>query len=179
MSDVIRGIHTKLVHRHPHVFGEMDLGDAEDVIKNWERIKARERDENGQEEKGLLDGIPTAMPALSVAQKYQDRAARVGFDWPSIDGVFDKLEEEIEEFHQAGPQDEQAEELGDLLFALVNLARWIDVDPETALRETNLKFLRRFKTIERSARLRNVQLADMSLEEMDRIWDESKGNQEE
>jgi tetrapyrrole methylase family protein/MazG family protein len=174
MADVIRGIHTKLVHRHPHVFGEMDLDGSEDVIQNWERIKARERDENGQTEKGLLDGIPTAMPALSVADKYQNRAARVGFDWPTIDGVIEKLLEEVEEFRQAQPGDEQSEELGDMLFALVNLARWLKVDPETALRETNQKFLRRFKVIEEAARKDGLPLSDMTLEEMDRIWEESK-----
>jgi tetrapyrrole methylase family protein/MazG family protein len=174
MADVIRGIHTKLVHRHPHVFGEMDLDDSQDVIQNWERIKARERDENGQPEKGLLDGIPTAMPALSVADKYQSRAARVGFDWPTIDGVIDKLVEEVGEFRAAKTGAAQSEELGDMLFALVNLARWLKVDPETALRETNQKFLRRFKVIEETARKDGRQLCDMSLEEMDRIWEESK-----
>ena len=167
MADVIRGIHTKLVHRHPHVFGEMDLEDSEEVIQNWERIKANERDENGQEEKGLLDGIPIAMPALSVAEKYQNRAARVGFDWPTIAGVFDKLQEEIAELREAKTAEEQTEELGDLFFALVNLARWLQVDPETALRETNLKFLTRFKVIEAESRRQGIQLLDMSLEEMD------------
>jgi tetrapyrrole methylase family protein/MazG family protein len=176
MADVIRGIHTKLVHRHPHVFGKMDLDGSEDVIQNWERIKARERDENGQTEKGLLDGIPTAMPALSVADKYQSRASRVGFDWPTIDGVIEKLLEEVEEFRQAQPGDEQSEELGDMLFALVNLARWLKVDPETALRETNQKFLRRFKVIEEAARKEGRMLSDMSLEEMDQIWEDSKNN---
>ena len=174
MADVIRGIHTKLVQRHPHVFGEMDLEDAQEVIRNWERIKERERNENGQQEKGLLDGIPTGMPALSVADKYQSRAARVGFDWPTIDGVLAKLQEEIDEFRQAETNTEQAEELGDLLFALVNLARWLDIDPETALRETNQKFLRRFKVIEEAAREQGLALSDMTLEEMDRIWEESK-----
>jgi tetrapyrrole methylase family protein/MazG family protein len=174
IADVIRGIHTKLLHRHPHVFGDMDLVDADDVIKNWERIKAQERDENGQDAKGLLDGIPTAMPALSVAEKYQNRAARVGFDWPSIEGVLDKLEEELNEFREAGTLETQSEELGDLLFALVNLARWLEIDPETALRETNHKFLSRFKFIEETAKERGVQLSDLTLEEMDRIWEESK-----
>lgn len=174
MADVIRGIHTKLVHRHPHVFEEMDLNDAQDVIQNWERIKARERDENGETEKGLLDGIPTVMPALSVADKYQTRAARVGFDWPSIGGVIDKLLEEVEEFREAQSAEAKREELGDMLFALVNLARWLKIDPETALRETNQKFIRRFKVIEEAARKEGRQLSDMSLEEMDQIWEASK-----
>jgi tetrapyrrole methylase family protein/MazG family protein len=174
MADVIRGIHTKLVHRHPHVFGEMDLEDSQDVIQNWERIKARERDENGEPEKGLLDGIPTVMPALSVADKYQTRAARVGFDWPTIDGVIDKLLEEVEEFREAQSTEAKSEELGDMLFALVNLARWLKIDPETALRETNQKFIRRFKVIEEAARNEGRQLSDMTLEEMDQIWEASK-----
>jgi len=174
MADVINGIHTKLVHRHPHVFGEMDLDDSVEVIQNWERIKANERDENGQEEKGLLDGIPTVMPALSVAEKYQSRAARVGFDWPTLEGVLEKLEEEIGELREAKTFEDQSEELGDLIFALVNLARWLKVDPETALRETNQKFLQRFKAIELAARERGIQLMDMSLEEMDLVWEQSK-----
>jgi tetrapyrrole methylase family protein/MazG family protein len=174
MADVIRGIHTKLVHRHPHVFAEMQLDESTEVIKNWERIKAKEREDNGLEQKGLLDGIPIAMPALSVAEKYQNRAARVGFDWPTIAGVFEKLEEEIGELRQAQTPEDQAEELGDLIFALVNLARWLGVDPETALRETNQKFLQRFKRIEEAASEQGVELSDMSLSEMDSIWEQSK-----
>jgi tetrapyrrole methylase family protein/MazG family protein len=175
MSDVIRGIHTKLVHRHPHVFGEMQLDDPDAVIKNWERIKEQERQQNQQEYKGLLDGIPLALPALSVADKYQKRAARVGFDWPDIQGVLDKLLEEIGEFQQANDKVEQAEEFGDMLFAFVNLARWLEVDPETALRETNAKFRRRFTAIEAEARKQGRQLSDMTLEEMDKIWEAAKG----
>jgi tetrapyrrole methylase family protein/MazG family protein len=152
----------------------MDLEDSQDVIQNWERIKARERDENGEPEKGLLDGIPTVMPALSVADKYQTRAARVGFDWPTIDGVIDKLLEEVEEFREAQSTEAKSEELGDMLFALVNLARWLKIDPETALRETNQKFIRRFKVIEEAARNEGRQLSDMTLEEMDQIWEASK-----
>ena len=176
MADVIRGIHTKLIRRHPHVFADMDLQDADAVIKNWEAIKADERSQNaGHQEKGVLDGIPLAMPSLSVADKYQRRAARVGFDWPGIEGVFDKLEEELVELRQAGTEGEQAEEFGDLLFALVNLARWWGIDAESALRETNVKFKQRFAAIEASARVQGRPLSELTLDEMEAIWQESKG----
>lgn len=174
MADVIEGIHTKLVRRHPHVFGEVDLKDAQGVIMNWERLKAKEREENDQEVKGLLDGIPEAMPALAVADAYQRRAARVGFDWPGMEGVLDKLLEEVEEFRLAEGDQDRAEEIGDMIFALANLARWVGVDPETALRETNAKFRKRFKAIEEAAREKNMPLSDLTLEEMDAIWEETK-----
>jgi len=174
MADVIRGIHTKLIRRHPHVFSDMDLKDADAVIRNWERIKAAERTENDQPHKGLLDGIPTAMPALSVADNYQRRAARVGFDWPGIEGVFSKLEEELGELRDAQTADARTEEFGDLLFALVNLARWWEIDAESALRETNTKFRRRFAMIEAEARAQGKALSDLSLAEMDTIWENSK-----
>jgi tetrapyrrole methylase family protein/MazG family protein len=175
MSDVIHGIHTKLVRRHPHVFGDVDLGDAQGVIKNWERLKALERGENDQEAKGLLEGISIAMPALAVADAYQRRAARVGFDWKEIGGVISKIKEEIDEFQLAEGKESQAEEIGDILFAMANLARWVGVDPEAALRETNVKFHQRFAAIETDAQKRGIQLSDMTLEEMDEIWEQSKG----
>lgn len=176
MTDVIHGIHSKLVHRHPHVFGDEDLEDSDSVISNWERIKAAEREENGTAKvKGVLDGVSVAMPSLSVADLYQKRAARVGFDWPEIEGVFAKLEEEIDEFRIANTDKEQAEEFGDLLFALVNLGRWFKIDPESALRETNAKFRRRFVAIEDYARQNDLKLSDMSLQEMDEIWEKAKG----
>ncbi len=175
MSDVIREIHTKLVRRHPHVFEDVDLEDADSVIRNWEAIKASERSQNAVQEKGLLDGIPAAMPALSVADKYQRRAARVGFDWPAIEGVFDKLEEELAELRAAGTDGEQAEEFGDFLFALVNLARWWDIDAESALRETNQKFRQRFAAIEAAAKAQGRQLNELTLDEMEAVWQSAKG----
>jgi tetrapyrrole methylase family protein/MazG family protein len=174
MADVIRGIHTKLVRRHPHVFSDVDLSDAESVIKNWENIKAAERTENGEQHKGLLDGIPLAMPSLSVADNYQRRAARVGFDWPDIEGVFEKLEEEISELRGAENEESRTEEFGDLLFALVNLARWWGIDAESALRETNAKFRRRFNVIEEHAKSQGKTLSALTLEEMDAIWEQTK-----
>lgn len=175
MADVIRDIHTKLVSRHPHVFEDTKLADSKAVIKNWERIKEQERKNKADLEKGLLDGIPVAMPALLVADNYQRRAARVGFDWPDIQGVIDKLLEEVEELRQAQDGAEKADELGDMLFALVNLARWLQIDPEAALRQTNTKFYRRFTAIEAAARKQGRQLSDLSLEEMEAIWQTSKG----
>ncbi|MGD8457653.1 MAG: nucleoside triphosphate pyrophosphohydrolase [Anaerolineales bacterium] len=174
MSDVIKGIYTKLVHRHPHVFGDEDIKDAQLVIENWEKLKAIERGEEQKKEKGLLDGISTSMPALAVADAYQRRAARVGFDWPGIEGVIEKVKEEIEEFLIAKGKNASEEEIGDILFSIVNLARWVDVDPESALRNVNEKFRRRFTFIEEEAVNRGKQLIDLTLEEMDEIWERAK-----
>jgi tetrapyrrole methylase family protein/MazG family protein len=177
MSDIIKGIYSKLVHRHPHVFGDMDLKDAQVVIKNWERLKALERGENEQKEKGLLEGIPTSMPALAVADAYQRRAARVGFDWPKIEGVIDKIKEEIDEFMNSDGKKAQVEEIGDILFAVANMARWVDIDPEAALRSANEQFRIRFAVIESEAQRSGKQLSDMTLEEMDEIWHRAKKEQ--
>ncbi|MDH5606571.1 MAG: nucleoside triphosphate pyrophosphohydrolase [Anaerolineae bacterium] len=175
MSDVIHAIHTKLVRRHPHVFGDVDLENSGEVIANWERLKENERREKGEKkENGLLDGIPLDMPALVVAEAYQRRAARIGFDWPEIEGVLDKILEEITEYRSAESMEDKREEFGDLLFALVNLARWVDLDPETALRETNAKFKTRFAEIEAAALKMGKQISDMSLAEMDEIWEKAK-----
>lgn len=173
MADVLRGVHTKIVSRHPHVFGELDLKDAQDVLNNWERLKAAERQSKGEKEKGLLDGVPAALPALLQAQTYQERAARVGFDWPNVKGVLDKLYEEWKEFNEA-PTERQSEELGDLLFAAVNLARWYSIDAEDALREANARFKKRFAVIESAARSEGRRLDDLSLEEMDAHWNRAK-----
>jgi len=174
MSDVIKGIYTKLVHRHPHVFGDVDLKDAQLVIENWERLKALERGESEKKEKGLLDGVSTSMPALAVADTYQRRAARVGFDWREIEGVIEKVKEEIEEFRDAERDEAKIEEIGDILFSIVNLARWVDVDPEAALRNANNQFRQRFALIEAEAKHRGIQLNDLTFEEMNEIWEKAK-----
>lgn len=174
MADVISGIYTKLVRRHPHVFTELEIDASDEIIRNWEKIKENERNGVEGNEKGLLDGVPTAMAALAVADNYQRRAARVGFDWGDIEGALKKMEEEIDEFRSAETAEHKAEEMGDMLFALANVARWLGIDPESALRETNTKFKRRFGEIEADARKREVPLSSMSLEEMDLIWEESK-----
>ena len=174
LTDVVRGIHTKIVRRHPHVFGDAALEDEQAVLQNWEKLKASERAANGQPEKGILDGISPAQPALAQAQAYQKRAARVGFDWPDRDGVWRKLQEELAEFQQAGDPAERAAEFGDVLFSLVNLARWEGIDAETALRAANGRFRRRFEYIEAQARAQRRTLGEMSLEEMDALWNEAK-----
>ena len=131
-ASIIKGIYDKIVRRHPHVFGDVELNGVDGVLQNWEKIKEKERKDNGigEKEKGLLDGVPSALPALTQALEYQDRAARVGFDWPEVEGVLDKVREEIEEIKQAQNIDEVTAELGDLFFVLVNLARWRKVDAE-------------------------------------------------
>ncbi len=143
VNQVVEGIHSKIVRRHPHVFGDLELNDVDGVLTNWEKLKEKERGDK-KEDKGLLDGVSGILPALSQAQEYQDRAARVGFDWPEIDGVLDKVAEEIEEIKTAETDFELASEIGDLLFVLVNFARWKHVDAESALRKTNIKFKKRF-----------------------------------
>jgi len=173
VNEVIQGIHAKIVRRHPHVFGELELEDVQGVLANWEKLKENERKEKKQE-KGLLDGVPAALPALSQAQEYQDRAARVGFDWPEIEGVLDKVKEEIEEIKLAETDFELASEIGDLFFALVNVSRWKHVDSESALRGTNLKFKKRFAHVERGARKQGRELSSLSLDEMEALWQEAK-----
>jgi len=175
MADIIQGISRKLIRRHPHVFGEVQVDGVKGVLQNWEKLKAAERKDKGQElTKGLLDGVPKEFPALGQAQQIQDRAARVGFDWDNIQGVWEKLHEEVGEVQAASSEAERIDEVGDLLFAAVNLARWLKVDAESALRGTNLKFRRRFSHVEKRARETGRQLLDMKLAEMDVFWDEAK-----
>lgn len=174
VNQVVHGIYSKIVRRHPHVFGELELDGVDGVLLNWEKLKETERKNNGQYNKGLLDGVPLALPALNQAQEYQDRAARVGFDWPEIDGVLEKIAEEIEEVKQSKDEAELNSELGDLLFALVNLARWKKVDAESALRGTNTKFKKRFGYVEQGAKKQGRNLSELSLDEMESLWQEAK-----
>lgn len=174
MAEVLKGIRGKIIRRHPHVFGDVHVEGVKGVLQNWEKIKAAERRENGDSQKGLLDGVPLALPALSQALEYQDRAARVGFDWPEIGGVLDKIAEEIEEVRQAADPEALADELGDLFFALVNLARWKKVDAESALRAANLRFKERFAYIEAAVRRQGRKLSDLTLDEMEALWQEAK-----
>jgi tetrapyrrole methylase family protein/MazG family protein len=175
MADVLKGIYDKIIRRHPHVFGGLKLEGVGGVLKNWEKLKASERAANGEGEKGLLDGVPLALPALTQAQEYQDRAARVGFDWPEIEGVLEKIAEEIEEVKAAANGEELADELGDLFFTLVNLARWKKVDAESALRACNLRFRRRFVHVEQGAQRQGRKLQEMTFDEMESLWQEAKG----
>jgi tetrapyrrole methylase family protein/MazG family protein len=173
MADVIAAINSKIIRRHPHVWGTTEVNDDQDVKVNWDKLKQVEK--NGERE-SRLDGVPRALPALSLAFSYQDRAARVGFDWETIEPVIAKLHEEIGEMLAAEDDDSRAKEVGDLLFAATNVARWLGVDPESALRGANARFYRRFKYIEQQAALRGRGVDDMSLAEMDALWDEAKAN---
>jgi tetrapyrrole methylase family protein/MazG family protein len=176
MADVLSGIHTKIVRRHPHVFGETKINDVAGVLQNWEKLKAEERKNNGQAAvKGMLDGVPKTYPALAQALEYQERAARVGFDWKEIQGVVDKVQEELGEVLESEDQEQREKELGDLLFAVVNLARWYKADPENILRTTNQRFRNRFKHIENHAHKTGQSMSEMTPEEMDGLWEEAKG----
>ena len=175
MADVLSGINRKIVYRHPHVFKDWVVNGEKDVVQNWESLKGQERLEKGDaSKKGMLDGVPMSYPSLAQAQAIQDRAARVGFDWPDIGPVFDKVMEELEEVKTAANDVERAKELGDLLFALVNVIRWYKVDSESALRQTNLKFRKRFAYIEEQARLTGKDMQRMTLAEMDEFWEQAK-----
>ncbi|MBN2550593.1 MAG: nucleoside triphosphate pyrophosphohydrolase [Anaerolineales bacterium] len=174
MADVLQNIHAKIVRRHPHVFGDLQLEGVQGVLVNWERLKAQERAENGKAQASLLDGVTLALPALVQADQYQQRAARVGFDWPDVQGVLDKMEEELREVHAAEDDQQRFNEIGDLLFAVANLARWYKVDPESALRATNGRFRQRFAYIEAGARTQGRAVSDLSLDEMEALWQEAK-----
>ena len=174
ITDVLQGIHQKIIRRHPHVFGNIQLKDAEGVVKNWELLKEAERASNGQEGKSTLDGVALALPALAQAEQYQLRAARVGFDWPEVRGVIDKMIEELAEVREAPDRSSQSEEIGDLLFTVVNLARWYKVDAESALRQANVRFRKRFNFIEERARVHGQSISDITLAEMEKFWQEAK-----
>ena len=172
--DSITAIHDKLVRRHPHVFGDAEAKDAEQVLVNWEKLKSEERK---AEQKGVLSGVPQSLPALLKASRLTEKAARVGFDWRRTEDVFEKIEEEIEELREAvaenAPEKIQ-EELGDLLFTIANVARKTGVNAEEALQQTNRKFLSRFGSMESSVHGSGRNLDELSLEEMDQLWDEAK-----
>lgn len=176
-TDVVRALNDKMVRRHPHVFGEASIPDAAAQTENWETIKAAERAARLQADPSVLADVPLALPALMRAEKLTKRAARVGFDWPDVEQVFDKLDEEVAETRAAiesGDADAVEDEVGDMLFVLANLARKAGVDPETALRRANAKFERRFRGIEAllAARGRSLDAAD--LDEMEALWGEVK-----
>ena len=176
IEDVCRGINEKLVRRHPHVFGEVQAETAEEVLVNWEAIKTAEKAEKngGETVPSVLAGVPKVLPALLKAYRLQQKAARVGFDWEERGQVEAKVREEWAELNEAvaqGDKDHVREELGDFLFALVNLSRFLDIDPEDALQLANGKFMRRFRGIEEEAKARGRDIHGMTLAEMDEIWD--------
>jgi len=177
IEDALEAINRKLLRRHPHIFGEESAETAGDVKRIWSEVKAAEKAAQGRERESLLSGVPRILPALVEAQQITSRAAQVGFDWESPEQVLDKLEEELREFAEArrgGSAAELENELGDLLFVLVNLARFVKVDPEQALRATNAKFRQRFGYIEGKLAERGKKPADATIEEMEALWREAK-----
>ncbi len=174
IADVLEGINKKLIYRHPHIFGDVDVeGSADKVAENWEALKLKEKGGN----KRVLEGVPAAMPALVKANRIQEKVRGVGFDWEYKEQVWDKVKEEVNELsHEINQADNDKieAEFGDLLFAVVNAARLYEVDPEAALERTNLKFIKRFHYLESETMLKGKSLHDMSLAEMDVIWEEAK-----
>jgi tetrapyrrole methylase family protein/MazG family protein len=173
MPDVIAGIDSKLKYRHPHVWGERPVAGTQEVLHHWDELK---REEKGRRS-SVLDGIPAALPALQLADTYGQRVARVGFDWSDVSGVARKVREELAELEGAPTRERQEAELGDLLFAVANWARWLGVDPETALRKANARFGRRFRWLERAARERGLDIAKLSIDELEEIWQEAKARE--
>jgi tetrapyrrole methylase family protein/MazG family protein len=173
LRDIITGINSKLIRRHPHIWGDFVVNDTSDVLRNWEKLKEEEKTQKGISST-LLDNVPSSLPALARAQMIQSRVQKVGFDWPSIDGVIAKLDEELAELHEAGSDERLSEELGDVFFALVNWARWLGIHAESSLREANSRFEHRFRTMENMAGRRGLELADMELSDLDQLWEEAK-----
>jgi len=177
--EVSRRVYEKMVARHPHVFGDASFADSKELLRNWEDIKASEKKSKGREieKESILDGIPARLPAMYTTYQMTSKAARVGFDWSDIDGICQKVLEEFEELASALAEDDQEkikEEVGDLLFAALNVARFLEVDPETALNNANRKFARRFRMMEKHFMCQGRQLKEVSLDEMEKIWQENK-----
>jgi MazG family protein len=171
IDDVLESITSKLIRRHPHIFGDVKVADSDEVKRNWEQIKMEEGRES------IIDGIPQTLPALLRAHRMQDKAAKIGFDWPDAAGVLSKLDEEFNEMHEAiasGDRDRMEDEMGDVLFSMVNFARYHRINPEDALRRTIAKFESRFRHIEKRMREEGRDIKGATLEEMDRYWDEAK-----
>ena len=173
MPEVIAGIDAKLKYRHPHVWGGLVVKGTGEVLHNWEALK---REEKGERE-SLLDGVPVALPALQQAHTYGERVARVGFDWEDVSGVVSKVREEMAELEEAATEERRESELGDLLFAVANWARWLGVDPETALRRANARFARRFAHLERAAREQGLPLDAFSIDELETFWQQAKADE--
>jgi tetrapyrrole methylase family protein/MazG family protein len=179
LTDVYRTVGAKIVRRHPHVFGDVEVSGADEVLRNWEAIKAAERHEEGGPT-STFSGIARALPALAASREIQERASSLGWDWPAIEGVWEKVAEELAELHDAGAidgdagRDARLHELGDVLFAAVNLARWLRLDPEEALRSANRRWIERYERVEALAAGRGLVLAELSAEAKDALWNEVK-----
>lgn len=173
MADIAHGISEKLIYRHPHIYGDVKVENEEDVKKNWEALKLKE----GKGKKTVLEGVPRGLPALVKAQRIQDKVAGVGFDWEKPEQVWEKMQEELSEFQtevaQGNPNDMEAE-FGDVLFSMINYARFLKINPDTALERTNQKFTQRFNYLEAKAKALGKSLQDMTLAEMDVYWEEAK-----
>jgi tetrapyrrole methylase family protein/MazG family protein len=170
IGDVIKSISEKLVRRHPHIFGSVKVKDSAEVMHNWEDLKRDEREEGVS----MLAGVPKEMPALAYAYEISRRAVRVGFEWKDMEGVIDKLAEEVREIKDAEGQQQKSREFGDLLFTLVNVARWEGIDAEAALRDANQKFYLRFSRMEELCRKRGLELKELTFEQWDELWEEVK-----
>lgn len=174
MADVINGLNEKLIYRHPHVFGTTDVNNARQVEQNWESLKLKEK---GRKKKTVLEGVPASLPSLVKANRIQEKASAVGFDWEEREQVWDKVKEEVNELQyeiSRNNKDRMEAEVGDLFFALVNAARLYGIDPEAALERTNIKFISRFNYLESKTMKKGMDLKTMSLEEMDKYWEEAK-----
>ncbi len=173
LQDVVEGISKKLIHRHPHIYGDVTVNDEEDVKRNWEQLKLKE----GKGKKSVLEGVPKSLPAMVKATRIQEKAKQVGFEWDNKEDVWKKVEEEMAELHEAiaeGDTPHIEEEFGDVLFSLINYARFLNIDAEGVLEKTNVKFINRFQQMESLAKEKEKNLADMSLAEMDELWNEVK-----
>ena len=173
ITDVINGINNKLVNRHPHVFGDIDVQDSREVEENWEAIKLKEKDRDNS----VLSGVPESLPALVKANRIQQKVRGVGFDWDERNQIWDKVKEELSELQyevESEDQEKTEAEFGDLFFSLINAARLYDIDPETALERTNRKFIKRFNFLEEQTLKKGISLKNMSLDEMNIIWEASK-----
>jgi MazG family protein len=171
LDEVINGVCEKLIHRHPHIYGDVKVNDEEDVKKNWEQLKLKEG------KKSVLGGVPVSLPATVKALRIQEKAKQVGFEWETTQQVWQKVEEEINELHEAIAKNDKSnieEEYGDLIFSLINYARFLQIDPENSLEKTNKKFISRFIQMEQQALATGKSLTDMNLEEMDAIWNSVK-----
>ncbi len=179
LPEVLQYVSAKMIRRHPHVWGDVDVhGNPDQVVSNWEALKRQEKADNGAADESLLDSIPGGLPALLQAHQYQARAAKVNFDWPVIDDVIAKFREEMDELLAAETPEHQAEEMGDMFFVLVNWARWLGIEPETALRDTNRKFYRRFRYMEQQVAASGRPMTEYSLAELDALWDAAKAEED-
>ena len=177
MSDVLRGIIKKLLRRHPHVFGDSDVSGSDEILSNWEDIKKKERKDNNKDGDSIFSGIPRTLPALHLAYEIQNRASRLGFDWDFPEDVYKKILEELEELKleiDKGKNQSIHDEMGDLLFSIINYSRHLGIDIEKSLKDTSRKFINRFKSMEESAGAKGLDFKKLSLEEKEKLWEKSK-----